>query len=261
MFCALFELNTPVFSRFTSREHANLFGCHFFHTHVLPHHSKAQFLRYCGKRSFRGIARSWKVTLDRVPWFERHVENLGDVIMCDGFDNRTHSKIDVRLCSITESSWTIGVRLGSTEFWFDFFRLDTPEPLNECAKLFLCKILADYEHQESYASSWSRSFARGVMLNQFFVGGKYHVFHHVFHIIKFSHVLLSILSKFLNISFILLQHVHMLPTKTGLEYAALSYFLFVLIWSPTHVVKVSALFVAGNAYRACLFGWIWRPDQ
>ena len=58
---------------------------------------------------------------------------------------------------------------------------------------------------------------------QFFVGGKYHVFHHVFHIIKFWHVLLSILSKFLDISFILLQHVHMLPTKTGLEYAALSY--------------------------------------
>ena len=73
--------NTPVFSRFTSREHANLIGCHFFHTHGLPHHSKAQLLGYWGKRSFQGVAKSWKVTLDRVPWFGRHVENLGDVII------------------------------------------------------------------------------------------------------------------------------------------------------------------------------------
>ena len=37
----------------------NFIGCHFFHTHV--------FLKYCGKRSFLGVAKSWKVTLDRVP--------------------------------------------------------------------------------------------------------------------------------------------------------------------------------------------------
>ena len=54
----------------------------FFHTHVLPRHTKAQLLRYCGKRSFLDVAKRWKVTLDRVPWFERHVENLGDVIIC-----------------------------------------------------------------------------------------------------------------------------------------------------------------------------------
>ena len=53
----------------------------FFHTQVLPRHSKAQLLRYCGKRSFLGVAKSWKVTLDRVPWFGRHVEILGDVII------------------------------------------------------------------------------------------------------------------------------------------------------------------------------------
>ena len=47
-------------------------------------------------------------------------------ILCDWFDYRPLSKIDVRLCSITEPNRTIGVRLGSTEFWFDFFRLDTP---------------------------------------------------------------------------------------------------------------------------------------
>ena len=85
MFCALsgrsLSWNTPVFSRFTSREHANFMGCKFFHTHVLPHHSKAQLLGYCGKRSFLGVAKSWKVTLDRVPWFARHFENLGDVII------------------------------------------------------------------------------------------------------------------------------------------------------------------------------------
>ena len=80
MFCALsgrsLSWNTPVFSRFTSREHANFIGCHCFHTRVLPHHSKSQLLRYCGKRSFLGAVKSWKVTLDRVPWFGRHVENL-----------------------------------------------------------------------------------------------------------------------------------------------------------------------------------------
>ena len=85
MLCALssrsLSWNTPVFSRFTSREHANFIGCHFFHTHVLSHLSKAQLLRYCGKRSFLGVAKSWKATPDRVPWFGRHVENLGDVII------------------------------------------------------------------------------------------------------------------------------------------------------------------------------------
>ena len=85
MFCALsgrsLSWSTPVFSRFTSREHANLAGCHFFYTHVLPHHSKTQLLRYCGKRSFLSVAKSWKVTLDRFPWFGRHVENFGDVII------------------------------------------------------------------------------------------------------------------------------------------------------------------------------------
>ena len=44
----------------------------------------------------------------------------------DWFENRTHSKIDVRLCSIIEPNRTIGVRLGSIDFWFDFIRLDTP---------------------------------------------------------------------------------------------------------------------------------------
>ena len=73
MFCALsgrsVSWNTPFFSHFTSREQANLIGCHFFHSHVLPRHSKAHLLRCCGERSFLGVAKSWKVTLDRVPWF------------------------------------------------------------------------------------------------------------------------------------------------------------------------------------------------
>ena len=47
-------------------------------------------------------------------------------IAFDWFDNRTHSKIYVRLWSITEPNRTktIGIRLGSIEFWFDFARLD-----------------------------------------------------------------------------------------------------------------------------------------
>ena len=47
-------------------------------------------------------------------------------ILLDWFDNGTHSKINVGFCSITELNRTIGVRLGSIEFWFDFVRLDTP---------------------------------------------------------------------------------------------------------------------------------------
>ena len=85
MFCTLsgrsLSWNTPVFSRFTSREHANFIGCEFFYTHEPPHHSKAKLIRYCGKRSFLREAKSWKGTLIRVPWFGRHVENLGDVII------------------------------------------------------------------------------------------------------------------------------------------------------------------------------------
>ena len=86
MFCALsgrsLSWNTPVFSCFTPREHANFIGCDFFHTHVLPHHSKAELLRYCGKRSFLVEAiKSWKATLIRVPWFGRQVETLGHVII------------------------------------------------------------------------------------------------------------------------------------------------------------------------------------
>ena len=49
----------------------------FFYTHVLPRHTKAQLLR-----SFLDEAKSWKVTLDRVLWFGRHAEHLGDVIIC-----------------------------------------------------------------------------------------------------------------------------------------------------------------------------------
>ena len=30
----------------------------FFHTHVLPRHTKVQLLRYCGKRSFLDVAKS-----------------------------------------------------------------------------------------------------------------------------------------------------------------------------------------------------------
>ena len=59
----------------------NFISCHFFPTRLLPHHSNAKLLKYWGKRSLLGVAKSWKVTLDRAPWFERHVENLGDVII------------------------------------------------------------------------------------------------------------------------------------------------------------------------------------
>ena len=44
----------------------------------------------------------------------------------DLFENRTHSKIDVRFCSIAEPNRTPIVRLSSIGFLFDFVRLDTP---------------------------------------------------------------------------------------------------------------------------------------
>ena len=52
----------------------------------------------------------------------------------DWFENRSHSKIDVRFCSITEPTRTIGVRLGSIDFWFDFIRLDTPGVLSDARR-------------------------------------------------------------------------------------------------------------------------------
>ena len=42
----------------------------------------------------------------------------------DWFENRTHSKIGVRFCSIAQPNRTIGVRLGSIGFLFGFVRLD-----------------------------------------------------------------------------------------------------------------------------------------
>ena len=86
MFCALsgrsLSWNTSVFSRFSSREHPKLHRLPFLsRSQVPPHHSKAHLLNYCGKKSFLGVTKSWKVSLDRVPWFGRHVENLGDVII------------------------------------------------------------------------------------------------------------------------------------------------------------------------------------
>ena len=45
----------------------------------------------------------------------------------DWFENRTHSKIGVRFCSIAQPNRTIGVRLGSIGFLFGFVRLDRSE--------------------------------------------------------------------------------------------------------------------------------------
>ena len=44
---------------------------------------------------------------------------------CVRLVRKSNSQQNVRFCSITEPNRTIGVRLGSTEFWFDFVRLDT----------------------------------------------------------------------------------------------------------------------------------------
>ena len=41
----------------------------------------------------------------------------------DWFENRTHSKMGVRFCSIAEPNRTVGVRLGSIGFLFGFVRL------------------------------------------------------------------------------------------------------------------------------------------
>ena len=49
---------------------------------------------------------------------------LFDFVRLYWFENRTHSKIGVRFCSIAEPNRTIGVRLGSIGFLFGFVRLD-----------------------------------------------------------------------------------------------------------------------------------------
>ena len=50
----------------------------------------------------------------------------------DWFENRTHSKIGVRFCSIAEPNRTIGVRLGSIGFLFGFVRLDRSGLITNC---------------------------------------------------------------------------------------------------------------------------------
>ena len=45
------------------------------------------------------------------------------IILVHWFENRTHSTIGVRFCSIAEPNRTIGVRLGSIGFLFGFVRL------------------------------------------------------------------------------------------------------------------------------------------
>ena len=59
------------------------------------------------------------------------IGSIGSIV----FENRTNSKIDVRFCSITEPNRTIGVRLGSIDFWFDFVRSDTPGNVHRDADL------------------------------------------------------------------------------------------------------------------------------
>ena len=46
-------------------------------------------------------------------------------ILFDWLENQTHSKIDVRFCSVAEPNRTPIVRLSSIGFLFDFVRLDT----------------------------------------------------------------------------------------------------------------------------------------
>ena len=121
MFCALFELKHSPFQPFYLKRTREPLRLPFFSHSCASSSFKGAVPKVLREKVISRHNKELKVTLDCVPLFERHVENLGDVIMCDGFDNRIHSKIDVRLCSITESNWTIGVRLGSTEFWFDFF--------------------------------------------------------------------------------------------------------------------------------------------
>ena len=68
MFCALsgrsLSWNTPVFSRFTSREHANFIGCHFFHPHA------------CASSSFKGAAP--KVLWEKVIWRSKELKSDPD---------------------------------------------------------------------------------------------------------------------------------------------------------------------------------------
>ena len=85
MFCALsgrsLSWHTPVFNRFTSREHANFIGCDFF-SHSYPSSSfKGEAPKVLWEKVLFRRSKELKTTLIRILWFGRHVENLGDVII------------------------------------------------------------------------------------------------------------------------------------------------------------------------------------
>ena len=98
MFCALsgrsLSWNTPVFSRFTPRKHANFIICHFFHTHMLPHHSKTQLWDKVISR----LSKELKSDPDSCPlvwapcWkfgWRHHISSSGCGPDCTGFFSKT----------------------------------------------------------------------------------------------------------------------------------------------------------------------------
>ena len=85
MFCALpgrsLSWNTPVFNRFTSREHANFIGCDFFSHSYASSSFKGEAPKVLWEKVLFRRSKELKTTLIRILWFGRHVENLGDVII------------------------------------------------------------------------------------------------------------------------------------------------------------------------------------
>ena len=57
-------------------------------------------------------------------------------ILFDWFDNRTHNKIDIRFCSITEPNRTIGVRLNFGSILFDYWPQEERKRFRSRASIF-----------------------------------------------------------------------------------------------------------------------------
>ena len=83
--------------------------------------------KFCKSNTIeRSIIERLAIELNRQEMQSKQNQTGLGSIAFDLFDNRTHTKLDVRLCSIAQRNGTIGVRLCSIGFLFDFVRLDTP---------------------------------------------------------------------------------------------------------------------------------------
>ena len=80
----------------------------------------------------------------------------------DWFENRTHRKIGVRLCSIAEPNRTIGVRLGSIGILFGYVRLDTSGKFRWYSFYYAVRLFTSVHRRgQNLRRIWSNCFFTG----------------------------------------------------------------------------------------------------